>query len=832
MGEVHRATDTRLGREVALKVLPDDVAADPERMARFEREARLLAALNHPHIAALYGIEEQGAVRALVMEVAEGPTLLELLKRGAIPPDDALPMARQMAEALEYAHEKGIVHRDLKPANVKVTTGGEVKLLDFGLAKAYAGDAEELEADFSESPTMSHQATRAGVILGTASYMSPEQARGKPVDRRADIWAFGVVLLEMLTGRPTFTGESVTDVLAAVVTSEPDWSALPPTTPPAVTRLLRRCLDKDPKRRLRDIGEARVALETPSADVEPVPAPAPKARARWWAVVGLVLGALCVAGAFLGGRATAPNPIDDVTSLRLTFRRGIVVGARFAPDDQTVVYAGSWDGTPLDLYTVRSDVRESRSLGLAGAALLAVSVNGELAVSLGHRNTIGFESTGTLARMPLGSAAPREVLEGIQDADWSPDGQALAVTRDTIGRRRVEYPVGTALYETGGWLSHVRVSPDGRTVAFLDHESRGDNRAAVAVIDPDGHLRHLADGASNGLAWSPSGDEIYYANAGVLSAVDLSGRSRVVYRELAVFDLLDVSADGRLLLSRTSYKREIVGRAPDGSGERNLSWLDWSFPSAFSEDGRRVIFEEQNLLTPDGSYALFTRPTDGSPPVRLGDGRAWDISPDGRQVLTTTGLGADNEIVELPLGVGAARRHGPLGLVPTAMVYLPDGEHVLLAAHAPGEGARLYVRDLAGGTARPISPEGVTAYFCHLLSPDSQAAVATAPDGRLTLYPLDGGEPRGVPGTSVADIPIRWSADGRGIYVQSRTALPALVERIDIQTGQRSPTLELTPPDPSGVLVAGPIHLTADGDAYVYSYKRILDELYVVEGLR
>jgi hypothetical protein len=226
------------------------------------------------------------------------------------------------------------------------------------------------------------------------------------------------------------------------------------------------------------------------------------------------------------------------------------------------------------------------------------------------------------------------------------------------------------------------------------------------------------------------------------------------------------------------------------------------------------------------------RPTDGSPPVRLGDGRAWDISPDGRQVLTTTGLGAGNEIVELPLGVGEARRHGPLGLVPTAMDYLPDGEHVILAAHAPGEGARLYVRDLAGGAPRPISPEGITAYFCRLLSPDARESLATAPDGQLTLYPLDAGDPRGVPGTSVADIPIRWSADGRGVYVQSRTALPALVERIDVETGERSPTLELTPPDPSGVLVVGPVHLTADAHAYIYSYKRTLDELYVVEGLR
>ena len=274
MGEVYRARDTRLERDVALKVLPDDVASDRDRLARFEREARLLAALNHPHIAAIYGVEDMGATHALVMELAEGPTLQERIAEGPMPVDEALDVARQMAGALEYAHEHGIVHRDLKPANVKVTPEGEVKLLDFGLAKALEAEGTPPTSDYSESPTISHQATRAGVILGTASYMSPEQARGKTVDRRTDIWAFGVVLLEMLTGRKPFTGESLTDVLAAVVSSEPDLDALPATTPLAVRQLLKRCLDKDPKRRLRDIGEARVLLEGHDLSTEEAGRPA------------------------------------------------------------------------------------------------------------------------------------------------------------------------------------------------------------------------------------------------------------------------------------------------------------------------------------------------------------------------------------------------------------------------------------------------------------------------------------------------------------------------------------------------------------------------------
>jgi len=837
MGEVHRARDTRLGRDVALKVLPDTLAEDRDRMARLEREAKLLAALNHPHIAAIYGLEEEGGTRALVMELVEGPTLSERLERGAIPVDEALDIARQTAEALEYAHEHGIVHRDLKPANIKVADDGTVKLLDFGLAKAQEGEAAPARGSaFAESPTLSHRATAAGVILGTAPYMAPEQARGKPVDRRADIWAFGVVLLEMLTGRPVFRGDTVTDILAAIVKSEPDFTALPPQTPPPVRALLRRCLEKDPRRRLRDIGEARIVLETPGAEPPPgtiAGAEPGSARPRpTWVVAG-ALGALAVAAgaSFLAGRSSVGNPIADLRATRLTFQRGTIVGARFAPDGQNIIYSGAWDGRPLNVYTVRSDVRESRALGVEGAAVLSVSSGGELSVSLGRRFTIGFESTGTLARMPLGASAPREILENVQDADWSPDGNDLAVTRDVGGRRRLEYPVGTVLHETGGWLSRPRVSPDGSMVAFLDHPNRGDNQASVAVVSRDGKLRTVAPAGANGLVWSPSGEEILHADNGGLYATDLSGRTRVVYREMTFFELYDVSSDGRVLLGRTTSKREIVGRAPGASDERNLSWADWSFPVALSDDGGTVVFEEQNHIT-DGGYALYLRPTYGAPAVRLGEGRAFDLSSDGRRVLGIQGRGLDNQLVILPTGAGEVQRLGPLGLVPTAMAFLPDGERILVAGHDRGQGTRLWIRPLSGGEARPISPPAITAYFCRLLSADGREAFATAPDGRLTLYPVEGGEPRVVPGTSAEDIPIRWTDDGRAVYVQSETALPARVERVDVATGARETALELTPPDAAGVLVIGPIRLSRDARAYVYSYRRILVDLYVVEGLR
>src|SRR5690348_8143489 len=333
MGEVYRARDTRLGRDVALKVLPEAFARDAERMARLRREAQVLASLNHPNIAAIYGFEDSGATHALVMELVEGPTLSARIKQGAIPVEEALPIARQIAEALEYAHERGIVHRDLKPGNIKITDSDAVKVLDFGLAKAVEGDAASM--DISSSPTISRMATQAGIILGTAAYMSPEQAKGKSVDRRTDIWAFGCVLYEMLTGKMAFSGETVTDTLAAVIRAEPDWSALPETTPVHVRVLLQRCLQKDAKQRLRDIGDARIAIEEvlSGAAKEQMAAgrPVPVRRQLLpWGVAALCAVVAAGLAAYLYFGARTGGDTGNVT-LQVSLPEGVSIATRDAP---------------------------------------------------------------------------------------------------------------------------------------------------------------------------------------------------------------------------------------------------------------------------------------------------------------------------------------------------------------------------------------------------------------------------------------------------------------------------------------------------------------------
>jgi predicted Ser/Thr protein kinase len=500
MGEVYRAHDPRLGRDVAVKTLPAGLAATPERRARFEQEARAASALHHPNIITILDVGEDDGVAWIAMELVEGKTLRELLAAGQLATRKSLEIAVQVADALAKAHAAGILHRDLKPDNVMISKDGYVKILDFGLAKL----AEPDGGQSSERSTMARPLTGSGVVLGTAGYMSPEQAAGRETDFRSDQFALGAILFEMATGARPFQRPTVAETLAAIIREEPEPIArLNPRAPAPLRWITERCLAKDPDDRFastrdlaRDLASLRDHLSETTSSAEALPAPRGSARWRMPAAIAAVALAL---GFGLGALAFRRAATDAVEFDQLSYRRGTVLSARFAPDGQSVVYSAAWEGRAPEVFSVRFDSPESRSLGLPAAEVFSVSASGEMALGLNRRYTFGWERQGTLARAPLGGGtAPREMLEGVLAADWAPDGQALAVARDAGEKRRLEFPLGKVLYETAGWIDEVHVSPDGSHVAFVDHPERGDNLGSLVVCDSTGARNPNVRGPAHG----------------------------------------------------------------------------------------------------------------------------------------------------------------------------------------------------------------------------------------------------------------------------------------------------------------------------------------------
>ncbi len=577
MGQVYRATDAKLKRQVAIKVLPPSLAVDADRLARFQREAEVLASLNHPNIAAIYGLEESGGMTALVMELVEGDDLSQRIARGALPLDEALPIATQIAQALEAAHEQGIIHRDLKPANIKVRADGAVKVLDFGLAKAM-DPAGASGANAANSPTLTSHATALGMIIGSAAYMAPEQARGKAVDRRADIWAFGVVLFEMLAGRRVFAGGATSDVIAAVLLQEIDWRALPAGTPPRLRWLLERCLERNPRQRLRDIGEARVALDelaqdaSHQADARVPPAGVMSAvRARAGRPMTVVSAVALLALGFALGRFAGPAGPDRAAAAaapvafeRLTFQSGHFVNARFAPDRQTVFLSAAWRGG-REVFEVRRQAREL-PVGFANAELLSVSRLGELALLLPRVETGNpYVSYGTLAVVSASGGTPRELAENVSAADWAPDGASLAALRVVGSKQRLEYPLGTPLYESASRVFAPRVSPAGDSVAFFELDASG--LWSVVLVDRSGQRQILSKDWADfwNLAWSPDGREIWFAaaRAGMASslyAVDRSSTLRILLSAAGTLVLLDAPTASAALVAHVTLVNHVLGR--------------------------------------------------------------------------------------------------------------------------------------------------------------------------------------------------------------------------------------------------------------------------------
>ncbi|HKW01085.1 MAG TPA: protein kinase [Vicinamibacterales bacterium] len=815
MGQVYRATDTRLKRQVALKILPPAFAADPERLARFQREAEVLALLNHPHIAAIYGLEESAGITALVMELVEGDDLSQRLARGAIPLDEALPTARQIAEALAAAHELGIIHRDLKPANIKVRADGTVKVLDFGLAKAMAPvSSSDAAANFSNSPTITSPAamTAAGVILGTAAYMSPEQAKGRVADRRSDVWAFGVVLYEMLTGERAFTGDDVSETLASVLTRQPDWTKLPAATPPLIRRLLRRCLEKDRTRRLADMADARLDIvDALSGSDSEATAMASVSRTRerfMWAasllLVGLAAAAIVawatrspsipvettrtILSVAPSGEPTGTNPLEQRVGGARPSRTAIAL----SPDGKTLVFSAIWGGSP-QLY--------ARAMDQLNAVPIAGTSGGSSPFFSPDGQSIGFWASGELRKVPLhgGPAVPLCKAASIFGASWGDNETIVFALSRNGGLWRVPATGGTPEVLTTlqpGEYSHrlPYMLPGSRAVIFTISKGArlwDDTQVVVRSLDT-GSQTVLVTGGSDG-RYVSSG-HLIYIRLGTLMAVRFDPvRLAVIGGATGVIDGVMESANRNLsdmentlaaqfTVSDTGALVYLTGGAVAAT-DRLLAWVDRQgtsqplsaeprpyFVPRLSSDGQRVAV---STLDPRQVWS-YDIPRHLLSPVTVdGQSNYGIFAPDGKRVVFRSGAagGEDNLYLRAADGNGAVERLTTSDRSQTPGSWSTDGTTIAFMEEGDSKDIfqfDIWVLSIGDRKARAVintAANEVTPEF----SPDGKWLAYVSNESRrheVYVQPYPGPGERHQISTNGGEQPA-WSSDGRELfYVQ------------------------------------------------------------------
>jgi eukaryotic-like serine/threonine-protein kinase len=839
MGEVYRARDPRLGREVAIKVLPSGSASDSERLRRFEQEARATAALNHPNILAVFDIGSQDNSPYIVSELLEGETLRSRLISGPLPVRKAVDYALQMVRGLAAAHGHGIFHRDLKPENIFITRDGHVKILDFGLAKL---TMPEPSAPGTSGQLTLDSVTGRGALLGTLGYMSPEQCRGAAVDARSDIFSFGAVLYEMISGKRAFRGDTMADTISSILKEEPpDLSASGRDVPPLLERIVHHCLEKDPAARFQSASDIAFALEALSsissastgatAGMSTEAIAAPTSRKPW--LVPALFGVIAVlVVALLLVRLKAPTP-EQPTYRQLTFGREFISSARFAPDERTIIYSSAHIGMQTELFSLAPDSHAPVSLGLKDADIESISSSGEMLLIEKRRELGRNVKVGLLARAPLSGAAPRPMMSDVVDADWGPDNQ-IAVSHYVDGHFRIEYPIGHVLYgPTTEWLTNVRVSPKGDWVAFAEHPTFGDSAGNVMMVDASGRKRTLSPRQSSIVAvnWAPSGKEVWFTSAEEstkfqLWAADLSGHIRVVDRIPATPTLYDIARDGRVLLGQNMFRILAYVRGIGQDQEQDLTIQNWSDASAISPDGREVLLNEEGPNSgPD--YDVYVRASDGAAPVRVGDGVGYDFSPDMKWVLSSLILHIPRQLFLIPLGPGETKQITHDSIDRSYARFLPDGKNVVFSGTEPGHKSRIYVQAIDSGSARPISPEGVSGSV-----PSADGKFVFGFSDSVALYPVDGqGAPRLVPGIHLNEAIFSVSRDGRSALVGVLDSHSAEVMRVDLATGRRELFKKIGPSDPAGVVLVDAA-FTPDGKYYAYSCFNALSQLYLVEGLR
>jgi eukaryotic-like serine/threonine-protein kinase len=869
MGEVFRARDTKLDRDVAIKVLPPHLADSASALARFEREAKAVAALAHPNILSIFDFGTEGGVAYAVMELLDGETLAEKLQDGARQSGEttiarsggprpwrnltlrkAIDYGAQIARGLSGAHDRGIIHRDLKPANIFVSADGRVKILDFGLARQVAPVAP----DATEAPTFEFERnTDPGVVIGTAGYMSPEQVRGEPGDHRSDLFALGVVLYELVSGQRAFRRPTAPEMMTAILREDPPPipEDIASALPSGLATVIHHCLEKNPAERFQNANDVAFALEALSAapaastaavQQAPVVIELPARPRTRLAIAGLVVGLAAVAAAFALGR-TMSGSRPEVSFTPLTHVPQTIFRALFTPDGKTVVFSAALTGTNVELFASSPDSLEPRNLGLRNVQLLSISSKSELAVLTKAVHVGQRQFVGTLARMPLGGA-PREILEGVREADWAPNGNDLAIIREVNSRDRLEFPVGKVLYEVSGYLGDVRVSPDAAHIAFLEHPARYDDRGQLVVVDLTGK-KVFASPEYWGLeavAWSPAGSDVFFSGGSdftqfVVHRATLGGNVSVALASAGGITLHDVARDGRWLAVRDEISRTMLVKGPGAREERDLTWQGFSAPAAFSSDGRTLLFREE--VGVGANYAVCLRQTDGSPVVRLGEGQPMGMSPDGKWVLAFV-PGLRERLVLYPTGAGDTRRlvSGPIehygegGTRIAALAsWLPDNRRFVYCATETGRESRCYVQGFEGAP-QAVVDRGVLA----VASPDGQRILVRHTDAGVSLagaryvsYDLTGRSPQPVPGLGDDDIVLTWKTDG---LLVARGVVAATIERFDLVTGRRTPLRTLEPESTVGGARVVFVAVARDPDVYAYAVRRQLSRLFLVSGAR
>jgi len=848
MGEVYRARDTRLQRDIALKVLSEFFAGDSERLRRFEQEARAVAALNHPNILAVHDIGQDAGTPYIVSELLEGMTLRERLSPGPLGPRRAVDYALQIAQGLAAAHEKGIVHRDLKPDNVFVTKDGRIKILDFGLARQ--SPIASTGSDGATVATLSPVATTPGVVLGTVGYMAPEQVRGEAADYRSDIFAFGAVLYEMLCGQRAFKRDSSAETMAAILKEDPPEFGTQTQVTGSLERIMRRCLEKAPEQRFQSAKDLAFALEalsgtsqTAAAKVAP-----PAVRNRRWLAVAFAAGVLLLStlAYFAGARHTPSVGKFE----RLTFQNGYIKGARFAPDGQSVIYSAAWESHPYAVFTTHIGDHNSRSLEVGNAMVVGISNAGDVALLTNVRRirTTNWMQVGTLARASVSGGAAREILDDVWDADISSDGKQFAVVRASSGQQQLEFPIGRVLFKTNGYISNPRIASDGKSVAFLEHPLFGDDRGYVSVVSANGgDARRLTKESPGieGLAWALGGKELWYSTA---ELGDVS-QERMVYgvtlqgsehRELQIPGdtvVWDIASDGRLLFTHEDMTSAEMVAAPANSPEHDVSVLGFAIFGALPADAKAIAFTESGHGV-STDYSVFLRRLDSSSTVELGEGGVIGITPDGKYVVAAI-PSQPSKLHILPTGAGESRtldiapvvlNQSFISWFPAPAQSAPGTREFVFLGHEGDQPPRAYRISLAGGPARPLTTRK-GAEFWNLISPDGRYALqgigtSDGEPGQFLITDLSTGQSHPAP-LDAADMPAGWAVDGRHVFVAQVNADGAALFRVDLGTGRRELWKKIQPSDPSGVLSIRLFFVTPSGDAYAYSAGRILSALYV-----